>query len=151
MPRAFQKGEDNATGGKSCWRTKDFKRTLEASRRDPEGYAAKADRRNNAETGNHAIKAFLGAEIYSRGHKDKDTHRRAITARRNEILCMALAYNLTRLVYVEVERDEEVDFQGGVERLREPWRSLSDLAQEADREGYKVPDEARDEWASAKG
>jgi hypothetical protein len=30
---------------------------------DPKGFAAKANRRNNAETGNHAFKAILGDQI----------------------------------------------------------------------------------------
>lgn len=77
------------------------------SQLDPEGYAAKANRRNNAETGNHAFKAFLGDQIFS-----KDP-----TAQRNEVLCMCIAYNLTRLVLLEAERGHDVDFAGGVTRL----------------------------------
>lgn len=142
------KFKDNATGGKSSWRSRDFKRTLQTAKRDPDGYAAKSNRRNNAETGNHALKAFLGGEVYSLGHTNPRTRRVEFTARRNEILCMALAYNLTRLVYVEAERDLTVDFADGVAALAgKSWRSLSELARQAHAEGYKVPDEARAEWA----
>jgi hypothetical protein len=77
------------------------------ARLDPEGFAARANRRNNAETGNHAFKATLGDQIYSKNE----------TAQRCEILCMAIAYNLTRLVLFEVERGVEVDFRAGVERI----------------------------------
>ncbi len=33
----------------------------------------------------------------------------------------------------------------------ERWRSLTDLAREAEAEGYKVADEARQEWARGEG
>jgi hypothetical protein len=36
------------------------------SRIDPEGFAAKANRRNNAETGNYAFEAVLRDQIYSK-------------------------------------------------------------------------------------
>jgi hypothetical protein len=78
-----------------------------SARLDPEGFAAKANRRNNAETGNHAFKAILGDQIYSKSAQ----------AQRCEILCMCIAYNLTRLVYLEVERATEFDFVGGAELL----------------------------------
>jgi hypothetical protein len=80
-----------------------------AARLDPEGFAAKANRRNNAETGNHAFKAILGDQIYSKSAQ----------AQRCEILCMCIAYNLTRVVLLEAERDVEADFQGGAWRLDE--------------------------------
>lgn len=80
-----------------------------AARLDPEGFAAKANRRNNAETGNHAFKATLGDQIYSKN----------ATAQRSEILCMCIAYNLTRLVFLEIERDVEVDFAGGTQILQQ--------------------------------
>ena len=83
------------------------KRHMLAARLDPEGFAAKANRRNNAETGNHAFKAILGDQIYSKNP----------TAQRSEILCMCIAYNLTRLVLLESERGVEADFSGRVERL----------------------------------
>ena len=81
-----------------------------AARLDPEGFAAKANRRNNAETGNHAFKAVLGDQIYSKSAQ----------AQRCEILCMCIAYNLTRLVLLEVERQTALDFAGGLERLARP-------------------------------
>jgi hypothetical protein len=100
-------------GGKKA-----FKRRVEESRLDPEGFAAKANRRNNAETGNHAFKAALGDQIYS-----KDP-----VAQRVEILCMAIAYNLMRLTYLEVEQGIQVSFAGGAQVLREqPWQHLVDL------------------------
>jgi hypothetical protein len=34
--------------------------------RDPDGHAAGANRRNDAETGNHAFKAILGDQLYSK-------------------------------------------------------------------------------------
>ncbi|MFO1532416.1 MAG: hypothetical protein ABR562_01755, partial [Thermoplasmatota archaeon] len=74
---------------------------------DPDGYAAKANRRNNAETGNHAFKQFLGDQIYSKSAQ----------AQRSEILCMCIAYNLTRLVLVETLLATQVDFEGGISRL----------------------------------
>jgi hypothetical protein len=77
------------------------------ARLDPEGFAARANRRNNAETGNHAFKAILGDQVYSKNE----------VAQRSEILCMAIAYNLTRLVLLEVDRGLEADFSSGSERL----------------------------------
>jgi hypothetical protein len=60
----------------------------------------------------------VGDQIYS-----KDAR-----AQRNEILCMALAYNLTRLVYLEVERGVEVDFAEGARHLAAAkWESLETL------------------------
>ena len=70
----------------------------------PEGFAAKANGRNHAETGNHAFKAILGDQIYSKSAQ----------AQRCEILCMCIAYNLTRLVLLEVERQAALDFAGGL-------------------------------------
>jgi hypothetical protein len=86
-----------------------------AARLDPEGFAAKANRRNNAETGNHAFKAILGDQIYSKSAQ----------AQRNEILCMCIAYNLTRLVFAELTTATVADFTGGVQALRTTqWRPL---------------------------
>ncbi|MHB8633033.1 MAG: transposase [Thermoplasmatota archaeon] len=77
------------------------------ARLDPTGFAAKANRRNNAETGNHAFKAILGDQIYSKSAQ----------AQRCEILCMCIAYNLTRLVLVEETTGRKVDFAAGLGRL----------------------------------
>ncbi len=77
-----------------------------AARLDPQGFE-KANRRNNAETGNHAFKVILGDQIYSKSAQ----------AQRCEILCMCIAYNLTRLVLVEQERATEADFTGGITHL----------------------------------
>ncbi len=122
------KVKDNANPTYSNARKKDYKRRVEASRIDPEGFAAKANRRNNAETGNHAFKAILGAEVYNKGHHDPKTGRLEFTSRRNEILCMAIAYNLTRLVFLEVEQGIRVSFAGGAQVLQtQPWRHLEDL------------------------
>jgi len=111
------KVKDNANPTYSQ-RKKAYKRRIELSRIDPEGFAAKANRRNNAETGNHAFKAVLGDQIYS-----KDP-----LAQRVEILCMCVAWNLMRLVYLEVERDVKVSFAAGAQVLREtPWQHLEDL------------------------
>lgn len=108
----------NANPTYSTQRKKAFKRRVEESRLDPEGFAAKANRRNNAETGNHAFKAILGDQIYS-----KDP-----LAQRVEILCMCVAYNLMRLVYLEVEQGIRVSFAAGAQALREkPWQHLEDL------------------------
>ncbi|MCA1810704.1 MAG: hypothetical protein LC623_01680 [Halobacteriales archaeon] len=112
------KVKENANPGRSSARKKAYKRRVERAQLDPEGFAARADRRNNAETGNHAFKAIVGDQIYS-----KDAR-----AQRNEILCMALAYNLTRLVYLEVERGIEVDFAEGARHLAAAkWERLEDL------------------------
>lgn len=108
----------NANPHYSSGRKRAFKRRIEESRLDPEGFAARANRRNNAETGNHAFKAILGDQIYSKKAE----------AQRSEILCMCIAYNLTRLVYLELEQGIEADFTGGVEILRrEPWAPLDVL------------------------
>ena len=101
------KVKENANPTYSNARKKDFKRRVEEARLDPEGFAAKANRRNNAETGNHAFKAILGDQIYSKSAQ----------AQRCEILCMCIAYNLIRLILVEVERQEMVDFLGGAAHL----------------------------------
>jgi hypothetical protein len=95
-----------------------YKRTVEAARLDPEGYAAKANRRSNAEAGNHAFKAFLGDRLYSRDP----------TAQVNEILCMCIAYNLARLVYLSEAQGVDIDFAGGAEQLsKADWKSLDVL------------------------
>lgn len=92
----------------SSHRKKYRKAHMIRARLDPEGHAARANRRNNAETGNHAFKAILGDQIYSKNAQ----------AQRCEILCMSIAYNLTRLVLLEVERAVEADFDGGVQHLQ---------------------------------
>lgn len=95
-----------------------FKRRVEESRLDPDGFAAKANRRNNAETGNRAFKAILGDQIYCKSAR----------AQRNELLCMAIAYNLTRLVFLEVERGIQVSFKDGTARLAAArWASLEEF------------------------
>lgn len=73
----------------------------------PEGYAAEANRSNNADVGNHASRAIPGDQIYSRD----------ATAQRTEILCVCIAHNLTRLGYVEVEPGIEASFEAGVQVL----------------------------------
>lgn len=78
----------------------------------------KANRRSNAETGNRAFKAFLGDQIYS-------THP---VAQRNDILCMAIAYNITRLVVLGVDQGVDVSFVGGAQALAEAqWVDLDTL------------------------
>jgi hypothetical protein len=122
----------NANPLYSHGKKKAYKRAYERAQIDPEGYAAKANRRNNAETGNHALKAILGDQIFS-----KDAR-----AQRNEILCMAIAYNLTRLVYLEVERGIEVDFEAGAHVLAAaPWESLEALHAK-----HRNGDKPRPEW-----
>jgi hypothetical protein len=114
----------NANPQYSHARKKAYKRTVEGARLDPEGYAAKANRRNNAETGNHAFKAILGDQVYCKG----------ATAQRNEILSMCIAYNLTRLVYLAVERGIEPDFAAGVQHLAsQPWQPLPAMRAAVDR------------------
>lgn len=99
-----------------------YKRTVEAARIDPDGYAAKANRRSNAEAGNHAFKAFLGDAIYSRDP----------IAQRNEILCMCIAYNLARLVYLGLDQTIEIQFAGGAQVLAGArWRSLDAVKRSA--------------------
>lgn len=44
-------------------------------------------------------------------------------AQRREILCMAIAYNLTRLALLEGERDVQADFAERLEPLQEPLYS----------------------------
>lgn len=100
---------------------------LESRIIDRRGYALRANRRNNAETGNHAFKAIVGSEIYSRGKLNSDGSR-DFTSRQSEVLCMCIAYNLTRLVYLEVEQGIEADFAQGVSRLASRrWQSLKTL------------------------
>jgi hypothetical protein len=108
----------NANPGKSNHYNAAYKRTVHQSRIDPEGYAARANRRSNAEAGNHAFKAFLGDQIYSRDP----------TAQVNEILCMCIAYNLARLVYLAHDQQVEIDFTDGAKVLAETaWTSLQHL------------------------
>jgi hypothetical protein len=117
----------NANPTQSHARKKAYKRTYEAMRLDPKGYAAKANRRNNAETGNHAFKAILGSEVYNRGHLNDDGTR-DFTSRANEVLCMALAYNLTRLVFLELHQGIQIDFAPGAMVLAAaPWEGLDSL------------------------
>ena len=85
------------------------------ARLDPEGFAAKVNRRNHAETGNHAFKAVLGDQIY----------RKNAQVQLGEILCMCIAYSLTRLVLLEAERNIDIDFRPGIEALQcKPWSSM---------------------------
>ena len=86
-------------------------------------------RRNNAEVGNHAFKAILGDQIYS-----KDP-----LAQKVEILCMALAYNLTRLVFLEVEQGIKVSFAAGAQIMRStPWQHRNNRSTVALRSLYRV-------------
>ncbi|HLF15867.1 MAG TPA: transposase [Candidatus Thermoplasmatota archaeon] len=122
----------NTNPTRSNLKKRAFKRTFEESRIDPEGYAAKANRRNNAETGNHAFKAILGDQIYSK----------TATAQRNEILCMCIAYNLTRLIYLGLDQGIEVGFAAGAQVLaRAEWVPLEWL--HAQFRGTSTP---RPEW-----
>lgn len=120
--------------GKSSLRNKFRKRHLWRKQLDRSGFYARANRRNNAETGNHAFKGILGDQIYGKG---------AVT-QRNEILCMCIAFNLMRLVYLGVERGIEIDFTGGAEVLsRLPWVPLETLF-----ERYRsVRGQLRPEWS----
>lgn len=119
-------------GGRLSHRSPARKRAIESALVDPLGYAAKANRRNNAETGNHAFKAILGDQIYSKN----------ATAQRNEILCMALAYNLTRLVYLEQDGGVRVEFASGLRSIGpDRWVPLAILRDAVPRRG-----EARPEW-----
>ncbi|MGH9892848.1 MAG: transposase, partial [bacterium] len=105
-------------GGRLSHRSAARKRAIEHANLDPSGYAAKANRRNNAETGNHAFKAILGDQIYSKNS----------TAQRNEILSMAIAYNLTRLVYLELDRGIRAEFGSALPRLAsDRWVRLEEL------------------------
>jgi hypothetical protein len=116
-PQIKLKKNATTTGGRGT-QTKAYRRAVMESQLDPEGYAAKANRRNNAETGNHAFKAFLGDQIFS-----KDP-----TAQRNEVLCMCIAYNLARLVYLGAEQGIQIQFAGGVQVLAEAeWVELDVL------------------------
>jgi hypothetical protein len=110
---------------------------------DRKGYAARANRRNNAETGNHAFKAILGDQVFSKGPGDPEKAKKADgAAQRNEILCMAIAYNLTRLVYLGLERGLEVDFKGGAEVLKgAKWVPLGVLHDQ-----FRLSGEIRPEW-----
>mgnify|MGYP001614015125 CR=1 FL=1 len=105
----------NANPTYSSGKKKAYKRRVEEARLDPKGFAAKANRRNNAETGNHAFKAVLGDQVYSKN----------AIAQRNEILCMAIAYNLKRLVLLGLKEGVDVDFTGGAQVLAaRPWVRL---------------------------
>jgi hypothetical protein len=108
------------------------KRQVESQRVDPEGFAARANRRSNAETGNHAFKAILGDQIYSKNP----------AAQRNEILCMCIAYNLTRLVYLAVDRHISLDFAAGARELAtKRWVNLDTLKRQ-----HPAPESVRREW-----
>lgn len=99
----------NANPGQRGHQNLAYKRTVMEARLDPEGYAAKANRRSNAEAGNHAFKAFLGDQIYSR-------------------LCMCIAYNLAPLVLLSMDQQVEIDFTDGAKVLaRTPWTPLDVL------------------------
>jgi hypothetical protein len=89
--------------------SKAYRAYVHESRIDPEGYTAKANRRNNAETGNHAFRTILGDQIYSK----------SALAQRCKILCTCIAYNMIHLVLFEVERGADVDFAGRATRLAE--------------------------------
>lgn len=73
--------------------------------------------RSEAEGGNHAFKAVLGDQVYSRND----------IAQRNEILCMCIAYNLTRLIYLSLDQGIEVDFTGAEALAGAEWVSLEVL------------------------
>lgn len=108
----------NANPGPSSRENSAYKRTVHQARVDPKGYAAKANRRSNAEAGNHAFKAFLGDQIYSRDP----------TAQINEILCMCIAYNLARLVLLSMDQQVAIDFTDGAKVLAgTPWTPLDVL------------------------
>lgn len=108
----------NANPVRSSVKNKAFKRVVEEARLDPEGYRAKSNRRSNAESGNHAFKAYLGDQVYSKNP----------VSQRNEVLCMAIAYNLARLVYLSLAEGVEIRFQRGAEVLAQaPWVSLEEL------------------------
>jgi hypothetical protein len=108
----------NANPGKSSRENSAYKRTVHQARIDPEGYAAKANRRSNAEAGNHAFKAFLGDQIYSRDP----------VAQVDEILCMCIAYNLARLVLLSMDQQVEIEFTEGARILaRTTWTPLDVL------------------------
>ncbi|MCA1820027.1 MAG: transposase [Halobacteriales archaeon] len=112
------KFKKNANPGQRGHQNRAYKRTVEAARLDPEGYAAKANRRSNAEAGNHAFKAFLGDQIYSRNTE----------AQVNEILCMCIAYNLARLVLLSLDQGVEIDFtQGAAVLAKAAWAPLDVL------------------------
>jgi transposase len=96
-------------------RNRAYKTVVNRALADPATYAAKANRRNNAEAGNHAFKAFLGDQVYSRNPE----------ARRNEIVCMAIAHNLARLIAAHLREGVEIDFTGGARILATAkWVSL---------------------------
>ena len=108
----------NANPGRATAKNRAYKRTVEGARLDPEGYAAKANRRSNAEAGNHAFKSFLGDQIYSRDPE----------AQINEVLCMCIAYNLARLAYLSLDQGVEIEFAGGAHELaKATWVPLDVL------------------------
>jgi hypothetical protein len=116
-PQIKLKKNASTFGGRGH-RNKAYRAYVHESRIDPDAYAAKANRRSNAETGNRAFKAFLGDQIYS-------THP---VAQRNEILCMAIAYNITRLVVLGIDQGVDVSFAGGAQALAEAqWVDLDTL------------------------
>lgn len=108
----------NANASRSSPGGRAYKDAVHESRINPEGYAAKANRRSNAEAGNHAFKAFLGDQIYSKNP----------VAQRNEILCMCIAYNLTRLIYLGLKEGVEIDFKEGARHIAQAkWVPLAEL------------------------
>jgi hypothetical protein len=108
----------NANVGRRSSAGRAYTRAVQESRINPQGYAAKANRRSNAEAGNHAFKAFLGDQIYSRDP----------TAQVNEILCMCIAYNLARLTLLGLDQGIEIDFSEGAKVLAQSsWTPLQVL------------------------
>lgn len=74
---------------------------IQESQTDPEYYAKRANRKNNAESGNHSFKSLVGDKVYSTSP----------TAQVNEILCMCIVYNLTRLVVFEETTQTQIVFE----------------------------------------
>lgn len=122
------KFRDTGFPSRSSHRKKYRKAHILAARLD-KGFAAKANRRSNAETGNHAFKAILGDQVYSKNPQ----------AQRCEILCMCIAYNLTRLVLLEVERGAEADFLGGATLLAQKTRDEEATARPSHGYGDVLP------------
>jgi hypothetical protein len=97
--------------GKAKWR-----QDKEARR-----YMELAHRRNNAEAGNHAFKELLGEHLYS-------THE---IAQRNEVLCMAIAYNLLHLIQFSLDQGKQIRFHLGARHIAScPWVSLEELREQ---------------------
>lgn len=91
--------------------------TAVVARTGPHG-PARANRRNNPQTGNHAFKTIFGDEIYNKN----------ATEQCNEILGMTLAYSLTRLIHLEVDRGIQAVFAPGARILASArWLVLDEL------------------------